>query len=279
MAIAETPSTACVFYDITMRPPVKETCCSPNPWKSRYALNFKGIPYSTTWVDMPDIPKVRRELGVPATRKFADGTDFFTLPILSDPTTGSTLGDSFDIAVYLQKNYPNSGAGDLLPPQKLDYVYTPDTPSLIPLSERNEQGYGDYARFNVNIDAVFTAHVPLMGYFLPFPPESAEASRAIFIQRAGGGSWDDFKVSGVAREEMMRSFHDALGELSKLFTSDKSGPFLLGEKASYADFIVGGWVKMASRTLPEAEWQEMRAWHGGTFGRLYDALEKYAQVD
>ncbi|KAF8941926.1 hypothetical protein BGZ47_007039, partial [Haplosporangium gracile] len=103
MATASAHSTGLVFYDVAMRPPFTTTCCAANPWKSRYALNFKKVPYSTSWVQLPDITKVRRALGVPASRKFADGTDFYTLPMLSDPTHGAIVGDSFDIAIYLQK--------------------------------------------------------------------------------------------------------------------------------------------------------------------------------
>ncbi|KAH7123095.1 hypothetical protein EDB81DRAFT_913235 [Dactylonectria macrodidyma] len=49
--------------------------------------------------------------------------DFLMLPIIEDPATESLVGDSFDIAVYLQKTYPNSGAGDLFPPQTLNYDF------------------------------------------------------------------------------------------------------------------------------------------------------------
>ena len=126
MSTTSIPSSPIVFYDIAMRPPVEKNCCSPNPWKTRLALNFKGLPYSTSWVALPDIAKVRSSLKVPPCRKFADGTDFFTLPVIEDPATDSLVGDSFDIAVYLQNTYPNSGAGDLFPPQTIDYIFTHD---------------------------------------------------------------------------------------------------------------------------------------------------------
>ena len=52
-----------------------KTHLHPNPWKARLALNFKAAPYSTQWVPLPDVSKVRSGLGVPAGRKFADGTE------------------------------------------------------------------------------------------------------------------------------------------------------------------------------------------------------------
>ncbi|QPG99653.1 hypothetical protein C2857_002270 [Epichloe festucae Fl1] len=276
-------STPIIFYDIAQRPPVTETCCAVNPWKTRLALNFKAVTYTTTWVKMPDISGVRASLNVPACRKFADGTDFNTLPIIHDPATGSLIGDSFDIAAYLQRTYPASGAGHLFPPlpppQKLDYAVGRDMQLLIPLSEvRASSELADYARFNSNVDAAFTAHVGVMVHGLPLDPATADVTKAEFVRRAGVSSWEDFEMVGEAREKMMQSLRNMLGDLAALFRRDASGPFLLGQQATYADLIVGGWLRMMRATLPASEWQEVRAWHGAVFGRLHDALDKYAEV-
>lgn len=277
MPPTSTSSTPITFYDIATKPPVEKTCFAPNPWKTRHALNFKNLPYKTTWVPLPDITKVRSSLNVPACRKFADGSDFFTLPIIDDPATGSLVGDSFDIAVHLQKNYPDSGAGDLFPPQNLDYVFKQD-PILIPLSECDESEYPEYARFNVNVDAAFTAHTLLAVQGFPFDPASEEASKAEFVRRAGVSSWEDFALVGEARERTLSSLREMLGGLGKLFERDPSGPFLLGTRASYADLMVGAWLRMLWVALPESEWEQVRGWHGGIFGRLFDALEVYREV-
>ncbi|KAK6209782.1 hypothetical protein QIS74_11366 [Colletotrichum tabaci] len=281
MSTNTTPSSPIVFYDIATRPPVEESCCSPNPWKTRLALNFKGLPYSTTWVALPDIGKVRRGLKVPPCRKFADGTDFFTLPIIEDPATNSFVGDSFDIAVHLQKTYPDAGAGDLFPPQTLDYVFTPDAEIMVPLSDCRGAEFPEYARFNINVDAAFTTHAQLTTQGFPFDPANADAVKAEFVRRAGVAAisrWEDFDIAGEARAKLMGSFRDTLGALGKMFERDATGPFLLGARASYADLIVGGWLRMFRVTLPKSEWEEVRGWHGGIFGRLYDATEAYAEV-
>ncbi|PLB55924.1 hypothetical protein P170DRAFT_343784 [Aspergillus steynii IBT 23096] len=278
MPTTSTPPSSIVFYDITMRPPVEKTCCSPNPWKARMALNFKGQPYSTSWVALPDIPKVRSSLKVPPCRKFADGTDFFTLPIVEDSATDSSIGDSFDIAVYLQKTYPTSGAGDLFPPQTLDFVFNHDYIPLVPLTECGEKNFPEYAKFNMNIDAAFTAHVQLAVQGFPFHPATADITKAEFVRRAGVTCWEDFALVGADREKVKDSFRNMLGGLAKLFQRDTSGPFLLGTRASYADMIVGGWLRMMRVTLPQTEWDELASWHGGLFGQLHDALEIYAEV-
>ncbi|KAF4544631.1 Glutathione S-transferase [Lasiodiplodia theobromae] len=277
-----TMSNPIVFYDISTRPPVSQTCCSPNPWKTRFALNFKALPYTTTWVALPDIATVRNQLAVPPCRKFADGTDFFTLPIICDPSTNSTVGDSFDIAAYLQRTYPGAGAGDLLPAGlALDYVVEQDLAFLVPLSACRDEGgeYAAYAKFNVNVDAAFTAHVQLTTQGFPFDPANAEAVKALFVKRAGVKSWEDFALVGEARVRMMESFERTLGGLARLFEREAGGgPFLRGERACYADMIVGAWLRMMRATLPEGEWEQVRGWHGGVFGRLHDGLEVYAEV-
>ncbi|GJJ68305.1 hypothetical protein EMPS_00651 [Entomortierella parvispora] len=281
MATSSKPMEPLSFYDILMRPPVASTCCSPNPWKARFALNFKNMDYTTTWVALPDVAKVRSSLGVDACRKFADGEDFYTLPVLIDSNTGAKVGDSFDIAVYLQSQYPTAGSGHLFPPQTLDFVYQLETPLLVPLSTEREGKYEEYARFNTNVDAAFTAHVSICAFKLPFDPATEEASKAQFVQRAsayGLTSFDQFEVKGEAREKVKESLRLMLGDLGKLYLRDPSGPFLLGQQASYADLIVGGWLRMMKVTLPENEWEEVSSWHGGLFGRLYDGLEKFMEV-
>ena len=270
------PSKPIFFYDILMKPPTEETCCSPNPWKARLALNFKDVPYSTTWVPLPDVKKVREGLKVPACRHFADGTDFFTLPVIEDPNSGALVGDSFDIAVYLNKTYPDSGAGDLFPPQTIDYTF--DMPVLIPLSPWDGKPFPEYAKFNSHVDAAFSTFVQLTLQGFPFDPATAEISKAEFGRRAGGLRWEDFELVGEAREKTKAGLKEMLGGLAKPFLQDSSGPFMLGARASYADLIVGGWLRMFSRTLSQSEWDEVRGCHDGVFGRLHDALEVYAST-
>lgn len=113
---------------------------------------------------------------------------------------------------------------------------------------------------------------------IPFDPATAEITKAEFVRRAGVSCWEDFTLVGEEREKVKTSLRNTLGELAKLFLRDTSGPFLLGTRASYADFIVGGWLRMMWGTLPASEWKELRSWHEGAFGRLHDALQVYAEV-
>lgn len=276
--MSESAPDQIVFYDIAMAPPRTENVCSPNPWKTRLALNFKRLPYETVWVPLPSITKVRQGLKIPACRTFADGSDFYTLPIIEDPKTGKLVGDSFDIAVYLQQQYPEGD--DLFPDLELNYKLEKELPILVPLTDCRGSAQPAYAEFNMNVDAAFTAHIQLGTFGFPFDPATAEHTRAEFVRRAsvaGVTSWDQFKLEGEAREQTLLSFERTLGGLAKLFTATP-GPFI-GQKASYADLIVDGWLQCFAATLPKNEWERVKGWHNGTFGKLFDALAPYKAVD
>jgi glutathione S-transferase len=265
-----------VLYDVAFASPHEDNTCAPNPWKARYALNFKGLAYSTRWVQMHEISTVRRGLGIPACRQFADGTDFYTLPMVTDAAAGAKLGDSFDIACWLEQTYPGSGAGDLFPPQPLDYRCPMDTPSAVPLSAPSGER-ADYARFNAEVDMAFTLHVQLTAQGMRWDPEHEAAIQAEFLRRMPGPkmSWDDIVViEPAARAKLIASLRDTLKDLAAMLQRDAAGPFILGGRPSYADIIIGGWLRDYSKTLPGAEWDELRSWYDGAFGRLHDELQR-----
>ncbi|KAJ7615039.1 hypothetical protein DFH06DRAFT_128280 [Mycena polygramma] len=269
-----------VYYDIASGPPVRTY--APNPSKARYALNIKRVPFTTSWVELPDITKTRKSLGVPPCRKFADGQDFYTLPILRDPNTDTCIGDSFDIAVYLEKTYPDSGES-LFPSDSshmgLDYTSPfANLVSPVPLSEINTTPeYRHYARFNREVDATFTAYVILFAHGMPFNPATAEVTKAASVARAGMRSWDDLAVTGEKRVQMMGAFEDGVASLAALFAKNE-GPFLEGKRLTYADVIVCGWLRMIHETAVAEEWEQVASWHGGVFGKLYEALSGYFEL-
>ncbi|KAF2997325.1 hypothetical protein E8E13_002680 [Curvularia kusanoi] len=270
-----TESNPLIFYDISS--PHEPRSYAPNPSKSRLALSFKRVPFKTTFVEIIDIKKVRKSLQCPATRSFDDGSDFYTLPMLQDPT-GKTIGDSFDIANYLEDTYPGSG-GCLFPVNSthtgLDYESPQkDQTILIPLTTNKGAKNEPYARFNWHVDATFTAHVGLVAYYMPFNPDTAEATKEHFLKRANMQSWEQFSIQGEMREQIKASFKDSLTSLAQLFTVHEDGPYLEGKEANYADLIVGGWLNMFFECMPADEWKDFRTWHGGVFARLHDSLQE-----
>lgn len=264
------------FYDIAQRPPVEESCCAPNPWKARFCLNLKRLPYTTTWVPMLDIRRVRQDLAVAAVRKFADGGDFYTLPVIHDHATGTLAGDSFDIAVYLDSTYPSPG---LFPAELPDFVHRPAVafPTLLTLPG-DDGGHPSYARFNLNVDTLFTTHAGLLASNMPIDPATAEEVMAEFARRSGVKSMSELAMKEEDRPAALAAFEAALTDLARLYGADAEGPFLLGAQVSYADFMVGAWLRMGSVAMRKDEWEQLRGWHGGILGRLHDALDAYAQI-
>lgn len=266
-----------MLYDIASSPPLRTFAA--NPWKTRLALNFKGINYRTSWVQMPDIGSVREKLGVPANRTLPDGAPFHTLPAVQDTEKGVLVGDSFEIALYLDSAYP-------------------DGPTLIrPMTT------GLTAAFNARVDGMFTKYAILCSQ-MPFDPKVADAVKEIFTSRAKTMFVNDLQLSDEQREQLLTAFEADLGELAKAYrhtggTTDyfwrKTGtdeaqsqrpppgreggmPFLDGNEPAYADFTVGAWLKMMEAAMPPEDWQRVRKWQGGRWGQLVDALSKWSEI-
>ena len=241
-----------VYYDIASAPPV--TCFAPNPWKARYALNFKGVSYRTEWTELTKVTEVRKKLGAAPNRVHMDGRDFYTLPVIHDLSTGKIVGDTFDIALYLDEAYPNG-------------------PRLI-----QTHSVGAHAALNIHVDAIFTASSGLCLSGLPFNPDTAAESRAEFARRAGKEKWEEMIMDDDARVKTMEQFEAALGGLVKIFKRRNEGPYLEGAQATYGDIIIGGWLMWMYKTVRSDEWEKISGWHDGLWGNLHKALEKWAEV-
>jgi glutathione S-transferase len=212
------------------------------------------VPYTTEWVELPDVKTTRIKYDVAPVRKLPNDEDFYTLPMIHDPATDTWVGDSFDIAMYLDQQYPDSGVR-LFPPGHI----------------------GVHRDFNVHVDALFTRHVVLCSDGLPFNPETADITKVEFCRCFGVNSYDDIIINGEAREKMMAAFEAEMDEFGKLWKSHE-GPFVEGEKMSYADLIVAGWLGMMKECLREGEWEGLCKWSGGRWGRLHEALGKWAEI-
>ncbi|KAJ3035038.1 hypothetical protein HDV00_004364 [Rhizophlyctis rosea] len=249
-----TAQSTLTLYDIQLDPKVKPI--SPNPWKARYVLNYLQKSYKTHWVPFLAVGTTRANLHLPAVRKHSDGSDFPTLPILHDSSTDTLIGDSFDIALYLHNSSTNHS------------LFPPKTIAL-------------HRAFNSHVDAIFgyKGGAALAGYYMPFDPATAKEDQASLAARTPGmTSWADAEIpiGSERRNKMLAEFKEALNELAGWFVRQDEGPFIEGATPIYADFIVGGWLQFMQGCLPE--WEEMRGWHGGVWGRLWDALGEWRQV-
>lgn len=96
--------------------------CGPS-----FALNIKGIPYRTEWVEYPDIAPLVKSFGLPPNSNSPIVP--YTLPTIYDPRTKRAIMDSAKIAKYLDDEYPDTPA--VLPKEVRAYQVSPPTQSTL----------------------------------------------------------------------------------------------------------------------------------------------------
>ncbi|KAI1790135.1 hypothetical protein LXA43DRAFT_891521, partial [Ganoderma leucocontextum] len=113
-------------------------------------------------------------------------------------------------------------------------------------------------------------------------PVSAEHFLA--TREAVHGSFDELAPKG---SEKRAGHWEGLKEIYRTFTGwleadgRKDKLFFLGERISYTDVTVAGFLWWLRRTFGEEseEWQEIAAWDGGRWKRFMDAFAKYESMD
>ncbi|EKM75008.1 hypothetical protein AGABI1DRAFT_116585 [Agaricus bisporus var. burnettii JB137-S8] len=242
------------FYDLTAKPPFKTV--SVNSWKIRYALNFKNLPYKTLYFEFPDMAKEFSKVGIPPSSVSADGPSY-TVPSLIDDSTNTRISESFTIALYLDKQYP-------------------DTPKLFPAGTEALQA-AFHEEFYKVMSPTFPFFFPKAGNVLNKPSDDYfAATRAKMF----GMSMADFEPKGEARVEAWKKVKDAFDTLES-WMKKTPGPFFMGETVSFADFVIGGLLNEFSMCMGEdsQEWQDVLKWNNGRWATLKKKLEVYANTD
>lgn len=224
-------------------------------------MNYKGIPYTTVWVDYPDIASLLKKIGAAPTDKGPDGSPQYTLPVIYDPNTKTTISESAVIARYLDKTYP-------------------DKPTLIP-----PQADALHAAFN----AVFTAVlVPdLLQIMLPASHAQLRAKSATYFRSTReakfGAKLEEFApVGSEKRERHWKGIEQALSTFTQWLGADgQEKLFFMGDRLSYADITVAGFLVWIKILLGEdsKEWKDVLKWNDGRWARFMEAFKKYEGVD
>ncbi|KAF7297785.1 GST N-terminal domain-containing protein [Mycena kentingensis (nom. inval.)] len=251
-----------VFYDIPYK--VKGGTWSPNTWKVRYALNFKSLPYQTTWVEYPDIEALYTEtLKIPPCQILRSGKPYYCLPVIYDPNTDTTISDSLRIADYLDKTYPTSGAGLLFPGGA-------PTRAL-------QAGF---------IAAYDSVSGPMAQFIIPCIASILNARSEEYFTRTRTESFGkplkDVFPAGEERTQMWEKTKAAFAKIDEWIAhSDADGPFVMGAKPSFADFVIAGemqWCKIGFG--PESEmWREWAGWHNGRWLAFIDNVKQHEGED
>jgi len=243
-----------VFYDIPSLLPGK--AWSAFTWSVRFTLNYKSIPYRTEWVEYPDIEPLSKRLGINPTGKKPDGSPYYTLPAIHDPSTNTYLADAFTIAEYLEKTYP-------------------DTPSIFPHETASLQ--------NAFVFALTPSLMPVSPLIVPliFPKLGTKRSEEYFRRTREhnyGKPLEDIIPVGNERIELWAKFREGMNLVDKCMAkTDAKGPFVMGDTISWADFLLSGglmWFKILWGEESE-EWKEIASWNEGRWDNLLRALGKY----
>ena len=219
-------------------------------------LNFKKLPYKTVWVEYPDIEKLSKEIGVEPTMIRKDGRPLYTLPAIQDPNTNTAVSESYRIAEYLEKTYPNS-------------------PKLFPPDSQGLQAA--FYEFHVDtISSVFPMWILKMVHGILQQPSQAYFWRT--KQEMYEKKWEEFD-SGV--EEQWESYKAAHSKLAACYDKNGGGHFIQGDGLTYADINIAGFFAWYRRSTDEEseEWKKMLTWDNGKWARLMEALKPYESVD
>jgi glutathione S-transferase len=210
----------CIFWDLKLGADRKHS-----DFLARLLLNYKNVSYKTEWVDFPDIKPVLQSCGVESKKIDALGAAIgaqYTLPTIRLPD-GSFTMDSATIATLLEEICPN-------PFVHLDTC----------LQENIQAVLGRIAW------ALYPELAPLIRDNLlteKGKPHWVDAREKLFgmpideLHRTKGGK----QAWAAAKPDLIQ-----LRQFVKVYKKD-DGPFVLGNKISYADFLIVSLLMSAKR--------------------------------
>lgn len=237
------------FYDIPSTIP--GIAWSPNTWKTRYSLNFKGIPYKTEWVEYPDIKALYQKIGAKPTTTKADGSPYYSLPLIHDDSIGAVVSESALIAQYLDNAYP-------------------DTPKLFPPGTAPLQ------------HAFIDVHTRMISALMPFaiPKSNSILNRRSeeYFRRTReaifGMKLEDLVPKGEERERQWAKVQADFARIDSWYQKGKDdGPYLLGNNICFADLQYAAHALWMKKIWGEqsAEWSDVKTWNEGRLVALLDS--------
>jgi len=237
------------LYDIASTHPGQ--AWSPNTAKARYALNFKGIPHKTVFLEYPEIELLCKKLGAKPTSQTPLQ---YTLPVIHDPLTDTIVSDSIEIARYLDATYPN-------------------TPRLIP-DGTVALHYAFTEAFEATLPPYFVYTLPAS---LPFlNPASQDYFRQTREQLFGGRRLEDVVPTGEEDVVMWKKLEDAFGQIDGWIQKNGAdSKYFMGDTICYADISVAGFLRWGKMVLGKDKWEKILTWHDQRWAGLMKEMEKY----
>ncbi|GLB38803.1 putative glutathione S-transferase, N-terminal domain [Lyophyllum shimeji] len=253
--LCQAMSEPIILYDIPSTVPGQ--AWSPNPCKTRYCLNYKGLPYKTVWVEYPDIEALSKKIGTLPT-DVKNGKPFYSLPAIYDPNTKTALAESALIAEYLDATYP-------------------DTPKLFPV--------GTHALQHAFVAAFMQTLSPVWQFALPAANNILNPPSEVYFRRTReamfGKKLEDVVPTGLAANEewakVKAAFDTVDGWLQK---GQADGPYLTGKEPAFADFVVASSILCFKKIwgAESSQWKDVMSWNTGRWEALIKEFEKYETI-
>ncbi|CAE6530460.1 unnamed protein product [Rhizoctonia solani] len=250
--MAATKDNPIIFYDLVA---ADGSSWSPNPYKTRLTLNYKGLPYRVEYIAFPDIEPKLKELGV---APISDTHPRYTLPAIADPSHDPNgkptyVLDSFKIAVYLDEKYPAP---------EYPAIFTPGTRSLQHLLVTHY-----YPILSANIVPILLSKTLQI-----LDPRSVE-----HMCHHWGDHRKPLPDDVVAQKwaEARKNFADLHNSVEFNDGTIDAGPFIAGKVVSFVDFALGGlfyWISNVEGDSPYL--QRILEWQGGRWKRHWDAIQE-----
>ena len=265
-----------ILYDIASN--LKPQAWSPNCWKarqviisqlpghtdeytSRYVLNYKNLPYETVYVSYPDIEQLWKTLGLSPLAEQPSTT----LPIISVPSTDggppSVIADSFNIAIFLDHEFPN-------------------TPAVIP----ENTGALQASWVNTLSMIVAPAFRPLI---LSNAARQLDERGAAYFRRtrekAFGIPLEQIAPPGEKRDAAIEKMKSSLSRLAGMLDANGgeqgARDWVMGSKGpTLADFALGGTLHWLRLMGDQETWEIVAAWNGARWALHLDKLKAWTQA-
>jgi glutathione S-transferase len=184
--------------------------------------------------------------------------------MIHDPSTGKVVTDSFEIAVYLDKTYPDKG------------------PRLIP--EGTESLHKAFIHaFGTIIPESIRKHN--LGLTVTIQNSASAAFFRETREKLLGMTMEEMVLSGDALSKALDAFEGGLGTVNKWYKNEKVTTLCQDEQGNdiitFADLVIGGallWSRITWKKDSDA-WKRVMGMHGGRWQRLMILLSKYEVVN
>ena len=244
----------------------------------RYCLGYKGLPFTTVWIELPDIAELLQSKGITKPP--------YTLPTIEDPNTGAFVVDSLAIATYLDETYPETPKV-LSPTARAALEGVLDVFSLgaggVPGAGPNKTnpGAGAGALSNGSDLAARLVFVVLgVERLNPVSQAYYHRTRAERLGERWTAMLGACSASSEDRAEKVSQGIEAMRgiwrKVAAVYDREGDGPFALGEEPYLVDFAVAGRIKYILDGLTPSEAETLINLEGGSrLVTLVESLEMY----